>query len=560
MKALNYRALGFIVVLLIAGCGGGGGGAGSSPPPLPPPPPPPPVITTPPLTLSSSVPANAAANVSRDIALTLVFSAAVDPATVIPANFALSAPSGAQAVTVSAAGTQVTITPSTALQPVLAYSLTVSTAVHGLGGEQLASPVSLTFTTRGAAWSTPVLIEGDDIGSVRRLQTAIDDSGNAFAVWDEDEGAHNNVWVNRYVPGSGWGTATVLENEPGDAFAPQIAVSAIGNAIAVWQQSDGTRYNIMASEFTPASGWSVPAEIDNDPSDARNVQIAMNAHGDAFVVWTQTSPIRPITIWARRYVAGAGWAALSRIQTNTGGDGFFPQIAIDPNGKAVAVWHQTDGTRYNVWANRYTPGADWSSNAQLIENDDTDNAEFAQVGIDANGNAIAVWQQHDGTRFSIMSNRLPNGGDWGSAVQIDNEDEEAFGPQVAMSDAGDAIVVWVQQLGMSFNIAGNRYTTAGGWSTAQLIETGDGRTTEPRIAPAPGGGAYAVWIQNDGTRFDGIASRYVPGSGWETPAPIETESGDTFDPRVAVNRSGTVQAIWRQHDGLRFNVWASRYE
>ena len=86
------------------------------------------------------------------------------------------------------------------------------------------------------------------------------------------------------------------------------------------------------------------------------------------------------------------------------------------------------------------------------------------------------------------------------------------------------------------------------------------RTTEPRIAPAPGGGAYAVWIQNDGTRFDGIASRYVPGSGWETPAPFETESGDTFDPRVAVNRSGAVQATWRQHDGLRFNVWASRYE
>jgi hypothetical protein len=52
----------------------------------------------------------------------------------------------------------------------------------------------------------------------------------------------------------------------------------------------------------------------------------------------------------------------------------------------------------------------------------------------------------------------------------------------------------------------------------------------------------------------------VPGTGWETPAPIETESGDTFDPRVAVNRSGTVQAIWRQHDGMRFNVWASRYE
>ena len=561
MNASNNRALGFIVVVLfIAGCGGGGGGAGSSPPPSPPPtpPPPPPVITTPPLTLSSSVPANAATDVVRSVVPTLVFSTSVDPATVIPANFVLSTLSGNQTVTVSAAGTQVTITPSSALQPLLAYSLTVNTAVHGLGGEQLASPVSLTFTTRGGAWSAPVLIESDDAGGAFSPQTAIDDDGNALAVWSQSDGTRNNVWSNGYVSGNGWGSAGVRETNPGEALGADVAADGSGNALAVWAQSDGTRFNIWASTFTQLGGWSTPAPIENDPEDTRNVQLAMNANGDAFAVWTQVRLGRPI-VWARRYVAGSGWGAANSIQGNTDFDGFAPQVAIDPNGLAVAVWHQTDGIRYNVWANRYTPGSGWGG-AELIENDNTDSALSAQVAIDASGNALAVWQQHDGTRFNIMSNRLPSGGNWGSAVTIDNEDEPATAPHIAANDAGDAIVLWTQQSGALQNIAANRYTTANGWATAQVIDTQDGPALQSRIAITASGAAHALWVQDDGTRNNLIGSRYVPGSGWETPAPIETESGDAFDPDITVSGSGTVQAVWRQHDGLRFNIWASRYE
>ena len=92
-----------------------------------------------PLTLSSSVPADAATDVARGVVPTLVFSAAVDPTTVVPANFVLSTSTGDQPVAVSVAGTQVTMTPSGDLQPSLLYSLTVSTDVRGTAGEQLAS-------------------------------------------------------------------------------------------------------------------------------------------------------------------------------------------------------------------------------------------------------------------------------------------------------------------------------------------------------------------------------------------------------------------------------------
>jgi hypothetical protein len=46
-----------------------------------------------------------------------------------------------------------------------------------------------------------------------------------------------------------------------------------------------------------------------------------------------------------------GTAAL--IETDNAGDADNPQIAFDANGNALAVWEQFDGTRYNIWANRY---------------------------------------------------------------------------------------------------------------------------------------------------------------------------------------------------------------
>jgi len=51
-------------------------------------------------------------------------------------------------------------------------------------------------------------------------------------------------------PAKAWGTAQLIEtDDAGEALRPQIAVDGSGNAIAVWQQFDGTRNNIWANRF-----------------------------------------------------------------------------------------------------------------------------------------------------------------------------------------------------------------------------------------------------------------------------------------------------------------------
>jgi hypothetical protein len=131
-----------------------------------------------------------------------------------------------------------------------------------------------------------------------------------------------------------------------------------------------------------------------------------------------------------------------------------------------------------------------------------------------------------------------------------------------MNAAGDALVVWMQQqpAALGQDVVANRYTSGSGWGTAVPMETDDGSAILPKVVLNASGVGHAVWMQSDGTHFNVIASGFTPGSGWDAPTTIDGESGDTFNPFIAINGSGTVQAIWRQYDGTRYNVWANRFE
>ena len=47
------------------------------------------------------------------------------------------------------------------------------------------------------------------------------------------------------------------------------------------------------------------------------------------------------------------WGDRVLIETDDAGFALIPQVAVDPNGNAVAVWEQSDRGRFNIWANRF---------------------------------------------------------------------------------------------------------------------------------------------------------------------------------------------------------------
>ncbi len=354
----------------------------------------------------------------------------------------------------------------------------------------------------GFGWGAAQLIETDNAGGAYNPQIAIDANGNAIAVWHQSDGSRDNIMVNRFTPGSGWGATELIEtDDAGRAVLPQIAIATDGSAIAVWEQDDGIRNNIWANRYIPGSGWSAAELIETDDAGvAYFPQIAIAADGNAIAVWQQSDGTRN-NIWANRYIPGSGWGAAELIETDDAGGAYNPQIAIDANGNAIAVWAQSDSTRDNIWTNRYTLGSGWGT-AELIETDDAGDASDPQIAIDANGNAIAVWAQSDSTsyKYNILANRYMPGSGWGSAKLIETGNAgHATNPQIAIDASGNGIVVWEQSDDTRYNIWANRYTPGSGLGSAQLIETDNsGNVYSPQIAIDANGNAIAVWSQSDG--------------------------------------------------------------
>jgi hypothetical protein len=106
---------------------------------------------------------------------------------------------------------------------------------------------------------------------------------------------------------------------------------------------------------------------------------------------------------------------LIKTQDNTL-DAYSPQFAIDASGNALAVWYQhdyhpaDDSDQLNIWSSRYTVGSGWSTATQVGSDAFNNTKPFRlgrpQIAIDPNGNALAVWMKGIGTRSDIASNRF----------------------------------------------------------------------------------------------------------------------------------------------------------
>ncbi|MEO8523779.1 MAG: hypothetical protein ABI460_03570 [Caldimonas sp.] len=429
------------------------------------------------------------------------------------------------------------------------------------------------------AWGAFQSIRTGGGDTTTNAELALDNSGNALVVWGHELSpsmGRVDIWSNRYAVGSGWGTAQVIETNDSSSTGnrqPQIAADAAGNALAVWAQSDGTQVSIWANRYVAGSGWATAELIETGNAGAAALpNIAIDVGGNALAVWSQSDGTR-YNVWSNRYTAGTGWGTAELIETDNAGDAArfsAPEIAFDRSGNALAVWEQSDGTRTNIWSNRYTAGAGWGT-AQLIETDNAGRALNPSLAFDGSGNALAVWEQSDGTINNIWSNRYAAGVGWGTAQLIETDDagNGATDAHVAFDGSGNALAVWTQRDAGNRNfLQFNRYSAGVGWGTEATAATNPVGIPGPygaRFAFDSSGTALAVWNTSDGTNSLVAFGRYTAAGGWS----VIGVAGGTFAqaviPRIAVDSNGNAVAVWLQNAAAagnrgNFSVWAARYQ
>lgn len=402
-----------------------------------------------------------------------------------------------------------------------------------------------------------VLIETDDSGDADLPQVAMDSGGNAIAVWQQSDGATNHIWANRYVAGTGWGTAERIDSDPAGAYIPKVAMNPGGSAIAVWKQPS----SIWANHYEPGTGWGTAELIESDSNIADLPQVAMDSAGNAIAVWQQAANgIK--SIYANRYAAGTGWEGAELLEASNSGAALNPHVAMNTSGDAIAVWEQSAGGLWRLYSNRYVPGTGWEG-AMVIDNGNNQNAMYPQVAMDSNGNAVAVWCELELVEFtyrSIWANRYVAGTGWTGATLVADVLLNDVHPQVAMDSGGNAIAVWSYLDGARDDLWASRYVADADWGTPELIEAGSGNALSPALAMDSGGNAVAVWHQSEGGMYSIMANHYVAGTGWGTAGLLEDGSGPALYPHVAMNAGGNAIAVWSQYDSTMDSIWAYSFE
>jgi hypothetical protein len=280
------------------------------------------------------------------------------------------------------------------------------------------------------------------------VQVAVGPLGDAVFIWRT--GTENGVYVRRYRPDKGLGPVTRITPEGEEISDARAAVSIGGRIVFVWQRYDSrTEDRIRARELRPDDSLGPVLDISPpvEPFDYgdQEPRVAINAAGDAFVVWTGLEA-------EENRALGRHWDStglLGPIQELEGGSyqgnvmtPLFVDVAMNDRGEAFAVWRFANIVDSHYWAIHGRRRSPSGSLDQVEEFARASRIGSPNVGLDDAGEAVVAWATVDPS--GISARRRPPDGTHTDVVTVSRNDYWSPYPPVelATSCAGHAIFVW----------------------------------------------------------------------------------------------------------------------
>jgi hypothetical protein len=177
--------------------------------------------------------------------------------------------------------------------------------------------------------------------------------------------------------------------------------------------------------------------------------VGLDARGDGDVVWSQVGEIGPIkaATWSE---SSDRWSRAVSLSSASEG-ALSPELAVDPDGAAVALW-QEGGLSESLpippafveASFRGSTGGAWERPVRLSQRGKYLNGY--SVGIDAHGDAVAVWSILSGKSRVEAATRSVRTGRWSAPVSLKASPRMVGAPSVTVGPSGAAILVWQRML------------------------------------------------------------------------------------------------------------------
>jgi hypothetical protein len=379
---------------------------------------------------------------------------------------------------------------------------TIATWTHRSGTSQI---VQAAVRPPGGSFGPP-----QDLGTVEPEATLgflgptpdveVDAHGNAVVVWGHKLAATHVIQAAFRPAGGSFGAPIDLSDASRDAHAdPRVGMSANGTATAVWTWNNGT-HTVIQTATRPPGGAFPPAGTAQTLSDtaqsAHNARVAVDANGDTAVVWTRSTGTNDIA-QARVRPAGGVFADVVNLSA-TGGHASDPAVAIDPAGRATAIWLRSNGTD-TIAQSRFLTAAGALDGGVDNVSDPGEDASFPSLALDPNNNAVAVWTGNRLTKAASRASRAS----FGVPQTISSPGGDNELPKAAMDSAGNAISVWSQGL---LQLQSSRRPPGGTFAGVEDATTVTGTDIPRDVAPS-------VTVDDEGNVVVGFTSfRAAPDS------------------------------------------------
>ena len=332
------------------------------------------------------------------------------------------------------------------------------------GNPQLGRGVvmSARFGAADGAWATPVLLNT----SSSQPRVASNATGTVLAVY-----APSNLIRGRFfdpVSGTWQPEAEIEQNTTGTGFSsgPVALLDDSGNALAAWRNARISAAIVASNYFSRNSGgWAQlppdqPGRLLGGVPDSftlgslENVQLAASTDGNFLVTWEATrSFLDPegAEIFIARFTSRTRtWSAAQTLVPSRRQNIRLQRIGSDAGGNALLLWTESVGARTALKAVRLDDAGAACSAAQVIDGAVGGGAARADLGVDPQGRAIAIWQQFeggrpdDGSRSNIAINRFDGAtGAWAGAMLAERQPGNAISPRASAS-GGQALLGWIQ--------------------------------------------------------------------------------------------------------------------
>lgn len=206
-------------------------------------------------------------------------------------------------------------------------------------------------------WETSQKL-GDDARN-GPLVLAVAEDGNATCAWSHQNSVPyvKYLYATTYVLGVGWGPRqTVYSDSTYSAWADSVGVDRHGNALLIWDVYTADLTHVKCTPYESGVGWQPSYTIVSAWSliDTGGAKIAMNADGDALLVFLVLGLTPAGETWGMVYDASEGWGNPEPIGPDTLYNYGGSDVAMNRAGNGMAAMAWSAGLAVGVYATPYT--------------------------------------------------------------------------------------------------------------------------------------------------------------------------------------------------------------